>query len=154
MREASRSRLNRRCRGGTVTPLTLASMQYCGSPYIWGGQNFFKGFDCSGLALTALNDVGLLLADMTAHQLYEWCIKEKEFYSSNPESDCLLFFGKNDKISHCAVAINQCQMIEAGSGNSTFKEFDLKKHSRHDARVRVKLIKKRKDLLHCIKIFY
>jgi|OM-RGC.v1.026176041 cell wall-associated NlpC family hydrolase len=136
-----------------VTPLTLSAMQYCGVPYIWGGQNAFTGFDCSGLVLTCLHDLGITLPDMTSSDIYKWCKKQDEFYECKPEEDCLLFFGK-DKITHIAIAINQKQMIETGGGGRDFKEFDLNLHKRNDARVRVKLISRRKDLLHCLKIFY
>lgn len=135
-----------------MTDLTTVAMQYCGTPYIWGGQNFTK-FDCSGFVLTCMSDVGILLPDMTASGIFDWCLKQKGFFECDPTSDCLLFYGKT-RITHISIGINENLIIECGGGDSTFKEFDLDKAVRHDARVRIKSNKLRKDLLHCIKIFY
>ena len=137
-----------------MSDLTMMAKQYLNSPYKWGGNGPFK-FDCSGLVLKCLSDVGILLADTTAQGLHAWCFKQNTFYSSNPNEDCLLFFGKStEKISHIAIAINERFMIEAGGGDSTFTNPTQEMLRMKDARVRIKDIKRRKDLVDCIKIVY
>jgi len=137
-----------------MSDLSMMAKQYLNSEYLWGGNGPFK-FDCSGLVLKCLSDVGILLADTTAQGLHDWCFKQNTFYSSNPDEDCLLFFGKStEKITHIAIAINERFMIEAGGGDSSFKNPTQEMLRMKDARVRIKDIKRRKDLVDCVKIVY
>lgn len=132
----------------------MMAKQYLNAPYVWGGNGPFD-FDCSGLVLKCLSDVGILLPDMTAQNIHDWCFKQSKFYSSKQDEDCLLFFGKStEKISHIAIALNERFMIEAGGGDSTFINPTIEMLKLKDARVRIKDVKRRKDLVDCIKIIY
>lgn len=136
------------------TLLTLMAMQYLNCPYKWGGNGPWE-FDCSGLVLKALNDVGILLPDMTAQSLYDWAIESSKTQSHEPCENCLLFFGVNNKnIKHVAIAISSTHMIEAGGAGRESKTMSLEDLGRVDARVRVKPISNRKDLIESVKIYY
>jgi cell wall-associated NlpC family hydrolase len=136
------------------TLLTLMAIQYLNTPYKWGG-NTYVGLDCSGLTLKCLHDVGVTLPDMTAQSLYHWAKEKDGFHSCEPEEDCLLFFGKNNKnISHIAIAMNNTHMIEAGGSGRESSIMSTEDLARVDARVRIKPITNRKDLIESIKVYY
>ena len=136
------------------TVLLTMAIQYLNVPYVWGGNNY-NGLDCSGFVLKTLSDVGILLPDMTAKSIYNWAFDQKEFYETEPKADCLLFFGQNfDNISHVAIAINEKYMIESGGAGQNSLAMSPEDLARIDARVRIKPIHNRKDLLACIKITY
>lgn len=137
--------------------LTLAGLmatQYLNAPYKWGANGPFE-FDCSGLVLKVMHDVGVTLPDMTAQHIYNWATDEKELESCEPDSDCLLFFGRDNKnISHVALAIDDKYMIEAGGAGRESLRYNMSDLSRLDARVRIKPITNRGDLVASIKIKY
>lgn len=128
-------------------------MQYLSIPYKWGGQNVL-GFDCSGLVLTAMKDVGIVLPDMTSQRIYEWMYKNHNTQMI-PDQDCILFFGDDiKKITHVSVAIDDTYMIEAGGAGRDSLTLTDKELADRDARVRIKRIDNRKDLVACIKLKY
>ena len=136
-----------------ITILTLMTMQYINVPYKWAGNGPYD-FDCSGLVIKVLHDIGYTLPDMKAQDIYKWAIK-KEFYSCNPEEDCLLFFGKSEeKITHIGIAIDQHYMIEAGGSGRESLKMTKEQLALKDARVRIKKITNRRDLVSSIKISY
>lgn len=132
--------------------LFVLAMQYANTPYRWGANGPFA-FDCSGLVLKVLNDAGTLLPDMTAQEIYDWATKEG-FESCEPGENCLLFFGNSlDKITHTAIASSDgVFMIEAGGAGRESETMSLDDLARKDARVRIKKINRRKDLLTAIKV--
>lgn len=132
--------------------LTLMALQYLNAPYTWGANGPFE-FDCSGLVLKCLHDVGVTLPDMTAHSLYKYYLN-KSNQSVEPSQDCLLFFGNAHKIKHVAIAISDTHMIEAGGAGSDSTTMSLADKGRIDARVRIKPITNRSDLHDCLKIKY
>lgn len=139
-----------------LTLLTLMAMQYLNTPYKWGGNNS-DGLDCSGLVLKALSDVGLLLPDMTANRLMSYC--EKNGVLENEKlCDTILFFGKNGKASHVAISLGvidgEWYMIEAGGAGRDSKEMSREELAQRDARVRIKPVRNRRDLIASIKIPY
>lgn len=130
------------------------AFQYVNAPYKWGGNNY-DGFDCSGLTLKALHDVGVTLPDMTAQSIYRWAKNTDGFHSCEPEEDCLLFFGVNENnIKHVAIALSKTHMIEAGGSGREAQQMSASDLARVDARVRVKPISNRKDLIESIKVYY
>ena len=136
------------------TLLVLMAMQYVNSPYRWG-KNGPNEFDCSGFVLKTLHDVGVTLPDMTSQNIYRWATEKKEFYSCEPDSDCLLFFGDSEShIKHVAIAINETHMIEAGGAGKNSLQMSDEDLARIDARVRIKPISNRGDLVASIKIKY
>ena len=135
------------------TILTLAAIQYMNVPYKWAANGPYQ-FDCSGLIIKVLHDVGYTLPDMTAQGIHEWAVG-KEFKSCNPKEDCLLFFGKDkDKITHISLAVNNKFMIEAGGSDKRSLKMTEGQLAAKDARVRLKKISNRKDLVSSIKISY
>lgn len=132
--------------------MTLMAMQYLNAPYTWGGNGPWE-FDCSGLALRCLHDVGITLPDMTAQSLYKYFLNKNK-QSHEVSEDCLLFFGNAHKIKHVAIAISETHMIEAGGAGSESKTMSLADKGRIDARVRIKPITNRGDLHDCLKITY
>jgi cell wall-associated NlpC family hydrolase len=130
--------------------LVFLAMSYLGVHYKWGGDSFWNGLDCSGLAIKCLSELGLWDAwDTTAHGLYLHFKKRPgSAIRSTPCEGDLLFFGSAKKITHVAIAINATMMIEAGGGDSKTNTLDDAK--RDDARVKVSPIHRRRDLVCCI----
>lgn len=121
------------------------ALAFLGKPYIWGGDDPMRGFDCSGLVQELLASVGKDPAgDQTAHGLYL-------HFSANgtliqkPEEAALAFFGTEQRITHVALCLNDYQMIEAGGGGSSTKT--VNDAIAQNAFVRIRPISNRKDLV-------
>ena len=130
----------------TLSKLSLMAMQYLGVPYVWGGDNPKTGFDCSGFVQRALADCNMYAfdRDRTSQTLYHYF--KSRGLRSGIETDSVLFFGKDvDHITHIAIALNDELMIEAGGGDSSTTQNNT--HLRSDARVRIKPINLRSDLV-------
>jgi len=140
----------------TTTLLTLMAMQYLNVPYRWGGNNY-DGLDCSGFVLKSLHDVGLTLPDMTANSLMEYC-ETNGNASSDVMCDSILFFGKNGKATHTAISLGLLEgkhyMIEAGGAGSNSLKMSKEELAKIDARVRIKPVSSRRDLIASIQIPY
>lgn len=137
-----------------TTLLSLSVYSYINVPYKWGGNNY-DGLDCSGLVLKSLNDVGVTLVDMTSQDIYYWATKKKQFQSCEPNADCVLFFGRNtSNITHIGIAISENFYIEAGGSDRRSLSMTKKQLADRDARVRMKPIKYRSDLVASIKFKY
>ena len=140
------------------TLLAIMASQFIGVKYTWGGQDNM-GMDCSGLVLKSLHEVGITLPDMTSQSIYHWATETKSFQSCEPTNDCLLFFGSSTShISHIAIGLGDYDgepyMIESGGAgreSATMSEKDL---ARIDARVRIKPISNRGDLVASVKLKY
>ena len=140
------------------TLLTIIASQFIGSPYKWGG-NSYNGFDCSGLVLKCLHEVGITLPDMTAQSIYRWATEQKEFESCEPDEDCLLFFGHSTSyIKHIAIGLGDYKgqqfMIEAGGAGRDSLSMSPDQLARVDARVRIKPVSNRSDLVASVKLKY
>lgn len=98
------------------------AIKYLGKPYVWGGESDAEGgFDCSGLACSALNDSGIKVGRTTAQGLYN---KFKGNASNKKVAGALLFFGKSTaSITHVAIASGDgVHMYESiGSSKNTIK---------------------------------
>lgn len=131
-----------------VETLILYALLMIKTPYIWGGNNPNGGLDCSGFVLEALNSVVYpSLPDMSSQGLYDHFKANK--YRSGLTRGSLLFFGKaTNQISHVAIAIDEFSMIEAGGGGRG--TLTTKDAIRHNAMVRIRPIKRRKDLIRAI----
>ena len=135
------------------TLLALMAIQYLNVPYKWGGNG--PRFDWSGLVLKVLHDVGVTLPDMSSQSLYRWASGRKTSYSCEPEEDCLLFFGESvNHIKHVSISISKTHMIEAGGAGKNSLNMSDEDLARIDARVRIKPISNRGDLVASIKIKY
>jgi cell wall-associated NlpC family hydrolase len=127
-------------------------MSFVGRPYIWGGDDPMRGFDCSGLVQEILASAGLdPVGDQTAQALYDHFEKNGSFNVWGAGSLC--FYGKDAKhITHIGFCIDQYRMIEAGGGGS--KTLTEKDAIAQNAFVRIRPIKKRGDLVAVIKPNY
>lgn len=124
----------------------LAFAKSClGLPYIWGGQDPEKGYDCSGLVVDTLKHVGILppRGDWGAAALSRKWQKVKD-----PSPGCLVFFGKKG-VTHVGIVDyigpDFMIMIEAGGGGSKTKT--LRDAVLQNAWVRRHSVSRRKDLL-------
>jgi|GEM_PF-4560681 len=138
-----------------TTLMALMALQYLNVPYRWGGSNT-NGIDCSGLVLKVLSDVGIKLSDRTAHGLYEYCLENGT--RTSKECDSILFFGKPERITHVAISLGivdgEWIMVEAGGAGSNSLEMTSEELAQKDARVRIKPVSNRKDLISSIYLPY
>lgn len=138
-----------------LTLMSLMAIQYLGTPYRWGGNNY-DGLDCSGLVLKVLHDVGITLPDMSANDLYHYCLKNGR--GSMKACDSLLFFGTYDKITHVAISLGEIDgswfMLEAGGSGRDSTNMTIDELAKRDARVRIKPVNSRKDLIASIYLPY
>ena len=114
-------------------------------PYIWGGDDGIKGFDCSGLAQELLAMLGLDPAgDQTAQVLHDWF---KSRSKEGPRDACtLVFYGKSvSSITHVAIMLDDQSMIEAGGGGS--KTIDSNSAAAQNAYVRIRPFNRRTDIV-------
>ena len=133
--------------------LILLAMQYLNVPYIYGGNNPLIGIDCSALVQLPLRKLKVIRDyDHSAQMIYDDLIKN-DYVSSEPEMDCILFFGRSvDRISHIAIALNEELMIEAASGGP---KVTLEQHAiAKQAKVEFNRIDRRNDLVASIKVTY
>ena len=98
------------------------AFSFLGKPYIWGGDDPVKGFDCSGLCIEILKSVGLLprQGDWTAQGLWNKFYKHE---IDRPYDGCLVFWTdiKGTKIIHVEYALNEYLCIGASGGGSKTK---------------------------------
>lgn len=94
------------------------AMGYRGMPYIWGGDDPIKGFDCSGFCIEILKSVGLLprSGDWTAAGLFEK-------FESSPQGfeGCLVYYrsSRNNRIIHVEYCLGDGLAIGASGGGSS-----------------------------------
>lgn len=124
-------------------------LTYLHRPYIWGGDDPIRGFDCSGLvqellAILDLDPVG----DQTAQGLFNHFYKRK--YSTFGDTGTLIFYGKSEtEISHVGMLFDSHTVLESGGGGSrTLTEKDA---IDQNAFVRLRHIRKRKDIVMAIR---
>ena len=107
-----------------IQDLLAYAKQYVNTPYIWGGDNPLKGFDCSGYIQWVLASVGYdPIGDQTSQALYNHFKQNANgiaMDSLRPAS--LIFYGKgHQKITHIGMGINEITVIEAGRGGRNIK---------------------------------
>lgn len=127
--------------------VTYAS-HFIGTPYKWGGNNPFDGFDCSGFVQWALQSVGLSKDDRSAQDLFNY-LRGAGTPSDTVQPGAVLFYGKSPQyITHVAIANSPYTILEAGGGGAETKTLaDCKKSG---ACVRQRLYNYRKDLVAMI----
>lgn len=119
-----------------------------GTPYLWGGDDPIKGFDCSGLISELLRVTGRLKyrERLSSQQLYQRFSGHEVVPPVLPGD--LLFFGT--PVGHCAIALDGQSMIEAGGGDSGTDTED--EAARSNAFVRIRPINMRQDLTHVVRL--
>lgn len=86
------------------------------TPYIWGGDNWLKGLDCSGFVGHILREVDVMAkgTDDTAQGYYN-----RFKGTTTPEEGCLVFYGKApNKITHVMYCLGDGFCIGMVNGNS------------------------------------
>ena len=98
------------------TALKIA-WSFLGRPYIWGGDDPMRGFDCSGFVIECLKSVGKLpqKGDWTANTLFGLFRKVQD-----PDLGCLVFWG-SPRIIHVEFCIDDKLSIGASGGGSRTK---------------------------------
>lgn len=95
---------------------------FLGKPYIWGGDDPVRGFDCSGYVIEVLKSVGSLprTGDWTASDLWA---RYKSQRVARPHEGCLAFWrasgSANSKIVHVEYCVDEVHAIGASGGGST-----------------------------------
>ena len=100
---------------GLIRTACQYAWQLVGKPYVWGGDDPMRGFDCSGLVIEILRAVGRLpeVFDCRAKDLFSrWELVYK------PMSGCLVFWGNYGNISHVEFCIDDAVSIGASGGGS------------------------------------
>lgn len=89
-------------------------------PYRWGGSNPLTGLDCSGLTQLALDYLAIdPPGDQSADGLYRHFRTEgRGTIVTVADLGTLVFYGKPEKVTHVAVALDAVRMVEAGGGGS------------------------------------
>lgn len=119
-----------------------------GLPYIWGGDDPIKGYDCSGLTIEILKSLGVLhkVGDWTANQL------SRMFPEVNkPYVGCLVFYGSPNNITHVGFCLDEKYMMEAGGGGRD--NDDIETAIVKNAYVRHRPIKSRSDIVKYVDPF-
>jgi cell wall-associated NlpC family hydrolase len=114
-------------------------------PYRWGGSDPIEiGFDCSGLCVHVLQSFGMMRMndDMNAHSLY---VLGKKDWKESREFGAFVFFGKETRVTHVGICLNDRIMIEAGGGGSTTKTKE--DAIKQKAFVKISSINRRKDIV-------
>lgn len=129
-------------------PLDIADYlrAFIGTPYIYGGDNPLIGFDCSGLVSEGHRAYGLIgFRERFSSQYFfdKYAAKYIPRTNGHIQRNDILFFGKEGKIKHVAIALNQDQMIEAGGGDEY--TIDISAAGKYDAFVRIRPISNRVD---------
>jgi len=112
-----------------IREATEYAWRLVGTPYIWGGNDPMRGFDCSGFVIEVLKAVGRLpyQGDWIARDLYGIFPSRHR-----PERGCLVFWGGSiDTINHVEFCLNEHISIGASGGGS--KILALADAVEHDA---------------------
>lgn len=125
-----------------------------GVPYIWGGNSFLKGLDCSGYGQHILLFLGLYdFQDRTVKGIRRYLEKFEPVESSSKPAGSFLFYGESPgSLEHIAFAISDTELIEAGGAGSNCRT--KLQAGLLDANVRIKPINHRKDFLFSLPIKY
>lgn len=111
-------------------------------PYKYGGDNALEGFDCSGLIIEALIGIGLFSHndDRTAHGLY---LEFKDKKVEKLYSGCLVFWFKEGRARHVAMAIDDYHIVGAAGGGEETTTPELA--AKHDAWIYMRPLEYRGD---------
>ena len=95
-----------------------------GTTYVWGGMTQ-EGFDCSGFTSYVFKEFGITLPRVSADQFAQ----SIKISSEDAHIGDLVFFGKEGKVSHVGILVNQPgepkKMIHASSSKGVvFQEID------------------------------
>ena len=96
--------------------------KYIGVPYVWGGDNPSRGFDCSGYVQWVINEAINILLPRTSYQQSLFLSKHKRLKFDKIRPGDILFFNTSGKdISHVGIAIGDNNFIHAPNKKSNIK---------------------------------
>lgn len=105
----------------TRTNITSFANNFSGIPYVYGGKTP-SGFDCSGFITHVYNEKGISLYGNST-TLSKMGVRKSLRSASKGD---LLFFGKNGKVSHVAIIVNnnggKLEVIHATSSRGVVQE--------------------------------
>lgn len=94
--------------GGLGSSVLGAAAAQLGTPYVWGGEQEHKGFDCSGLAQYAYKQAGITIPRTAQEQYHASTIDNK------PVPGSLIFFGAGpNEVTHVEIVAANGKMIGA-----------------------------------------
>lgn len=103
--------------------LTDYAMSFVGRPYIWGGDDAIKGYDCSGFVQELLASQGIEFdTDLTAHGIYLYM--KHNGLEDEPGEGSLCFYGNRHRMTHVAMFLDCYFIIEAAGGGAKTKTRD------------------------------
>ena len=106
------------------------ALHFLGLPYIWGGDDTIKGFDCSGFIIELLKSVGKLPrdGDWTAETLY---LRFRNKQVNNAKEGCLVFWANNKRKVNHVEYVYKCGLTigASGGGSKTLTEKDAINHN-------------------------
>ena len=93
--------------------------RFIGLPYIWGGDDPMRGYDCSGFVIEVLKSIGKLPVngDWTAQSLYK-LLKEDWGTSDMGKEGTIVFWASKGSIYHIEICLDDVRSIGASGGNS------------------------------------
>lgn len=96
--------------------------KYIGVPYVWGGDNPSRGFDCSGYVQWVINEAINILLPRTSYQQSLFLSNHKRLNFDEIRPGDILFFNTSGKdISHVGIAIGDHKFIHAPNKKSNIK---------------------------------
>lgn len=98
------------------------------SPYVWGGDDPLRGFDCSGLIVEVLQGVGLIRrgTDMCADDLLKYLRNQGIRTTLNPRPGTLVFWlnKAGTRAVHVEMVIDSEHTIGASGGGEGCKTLE------------------------------
>lgn len=107
-------------RGGAMlssrgTSVASRSMQYIGTPYVWGGNDPTSGIDCSGFVKELYGEIGIRLPRTAAEQAL---VGQPIARLQDLQAGDRLYFwdGKRGKIGHTGIYLGKGYFIHSSHG--------------------------------------
>ena len=133
----------------TLKDTVRYAYKFKGIPYIWGGNSFLTGLDCSAYALHIAFFAGLAPAlDKTAQGLYSH-LSAMDLRSGATQG-AFIFYGQSKwNITHVDFMISCSEVIGAIGGNSSTKT--ISDAAERQAMVKIRTLGYRSDIVAAVK---
>lgn len=137
-----------------LSEVVAYAKDFQGVPYIWGGNSFLHGLDCSGFIQHLLLFMGQYdFWDRSCRFIVKDLVDRGGVLTQNKKAGCIMFYGAKPGFeTHVAFAISDEELIESGGAGRDCKTRTAAQ--RLNANVRIKDINHRKDFLYSIPITF